>query len=167
MNIDLSDIIFSADSYFKCGLSPLLSGAFMNQGYCVVDVETTNYQQVTDCLFVGGKVLAFISNDMDYHALKHLDNVTLIDRHSPIKEVLSCLRTGDSHCHYHVKFKLSGRENIILGYMQRGVSSEEISRRLGMSMKTFYAYRTRIMNKMQITNRIFLYTSIARNQATK
>lgn len=166
MNMDSSDIIFSADSYFKSGLSPLLSGTFVNQGYCVVDVETTTYQQVTDCLFQGGKVLAFISNDMDYHALKHLENVTLIDRHSPIKEVLSCLRMGASHYHYHVKFKLSGRENIILGYMQKGVSSEEISRRLGMSMKKFYAYRTRIMNKMQITNRIVLYRNIARHKAT-
>lgn len=163
--MDLSDSVISGDYFFISGFSALLSRALIDENYYIVDVETTNYARVIDGVSQGRNVFAFISNDIDYYALEHLKNVTLIDRRSPVKEVLSCLLANNARFNYHVKHKLSERENEVLSCMQEGLGTQEIGQRLGINMKTFYAHRTRLINKLQISNRISLYKNIARHRA--
>lgn len=163
--MDLSDSVISDDYFFIFGFSALLSRELIDENFYIVDVETTSYAQVNDSVCQGRKIFAFISNDVDYYALQHLENVTLIDRRSPVKEVLSCLLVNNSRFNYHVKYKLSARENEVLTCMQQGLDTQQIGERLGMNMKTFYAHRTRMINKLQISNRITLYKNIARHRA--
>jgi DNA-binding CsgD family transcriptional regulator len=163
--MDLTNSVFSDDYFFKFGFETLLAQAPVEENYHIIDVETMDYSQVTESVCLGKTVFAFIVNDIDYYALQHLENVTLIDRRSTIKEVLSCLLLKSSRCNYQVKYKLSVRENEVLTCMQQGLDTPEISQRLGMNMKTFYAHRTRMISKLQIGNRITLYKNIAKHRA--
>lgn len=154
--------VLSEDYYFTLGLKKLFSSHLFGGDYLIVDVETTSRSQVEQCLFQNKKVFAFISNDFDYYALCHLENVVFIDRRSEISEVLSCLSINHAHFNYCVKSKLSERENDVLTCLQEGLDTREIGVRLGVNIKTIYASRARLMNKMQVGNRIYLYRNIVR-----
>lgn len=108
------------------------------------------------------KVFAFISSDFDYCSLCHLDNVIFIDRKSEISKVLLCLANDDAHLNYRLKVKLSKNEGYVLSCLQEGLDTREIGERLGVDIKSVYASRLRLMNKMQVGNRIDLYQNIVR-----
>lgn len=163
--MDLSNSVISDDYFFILGLSALLSRELIDENYYIVDLETTNHLQASPCLFQDRKIFAFISSGLDYYTHCHLENVTFIHRRTPVKEVLSCLLVDNARFNYRVSHPLSGREKEVLLGMQNGLSTHEIGERLGMNMKTFYAHRTRLINKLQVENRIALYKSIARHRA--
>ncbi|HEY4438070.1 helix-turn-helix transcriptional regulator [Lelliottia sp. V106_10] len=85
-----------------------------------------------------------------------------IDRKSDINEVLLCLSTNHSHLNYRLKVKLSKNEGYVLSCLQEGLDTREIGERLGVDIKSVYASRLRLMNKMQVGNRIDLYQNIVR-----
>lgn len=163
--MDLPDFVISDDLFFSLGLSALFSQELKGGRYFIVDMQTSNYTQISHFAGLGKRIFAFISTDIDYYALKHLKNVTLLDRRTPTDEMVSTFLLDNPQCNYNVKHRLSDRENKLLTCMLEGYSTREISDRLAMNMKTFYAYRTRIIKKLQITNRIFLYKTIASHVA--
>ncbi|WP_407437187.1 helix-turn-helix transcriptional regulator [Lelliottia sp.] len=152
----------SEDYFFMLGLKKLFSSHPFGSDYFIVDVETTSRSQVEQCSFLNKKVYAFISNDFDYYALCHLENVIFIDRRSEMSEVLYCLSINHTHFNYRVKSKLSERENDVLTCLQEGLDTREIGLRLGVNIKNIYASRARLMNKMHVGNRIYLYRNIVR-----
>lgn len=160
--MDLSDSIFSNDYFFIVGISALLTPELIDENYYIVDVEATNFAQIKEFLFTGRKVIAFITNDLDYYALRHIDNITFIDKRCRLNEVLSCLFVNDSQYKYRVKYTLSLREREVLSCMQKGLDTNEIGKQLGMTVKTIYAHRRNLISKLQIGNRISLYSNIAR-----
>lgn len=168
--MDLSGFVISDDRFFTLGLSALISqelkGREYFRKYFIVDMDTSNYTQITDFDCLGKRIFAFISTDIDYYALQHLKNVTLLDRRSPIDEIVSFFLVDNSHSNYNVKCKLSKRENKVLTCMLEGLNTREIGVRLKMDMKKFYGYRTSMIKKLQIKNRIFLYKIIANHGAT-
>lgn len=160
--MDSPCIILSEDNFFNAGLKAMFSSNTFGAGYVIVDMESTRRSQVEQCLSQGKKVFAFIDNDFDYYALCHLENVIFIDRRSGISEVLSCLSLNHAHFNYRVKAKLSEREGEVLSCLQEGLDTRQIGERLGVNIKTIYASRSRLINKMQAGNRIYLYRNIAR-----
>lgn len=155
-------IIVTEDNYFNAGLKALFSSNAFGAGYVIVDVESTRRSQVEQCLSQGKKVFAFIDSDFDYYALCHLENVIFIDRRSGVSEVLSCLSLNHAHFNYRVKAKLSEREGEVLSCLQEGLDTRQIGERLGVNIKTIYACRSRLIDKMQAGNRIYLYRNITR-----
>nr|WP_318382405.1 helix-turn-helix transcriptional regulator [uncultured Enterobacter sp.] len=165
--MDLSHSVFSDDYYFVVGISALLTPELIDENYYIVDVEATDYLQSKHRLLTDRKIIAFISNDLDFYALQHLGNVTFIDRRSRQNEVLSCLLVDNSRFVYHVKYRLSAREREVLLCLREGLSAGEISQRLGMKIKTFYAHRRNLVNKLRVNNRIALQSNIARSESYK
>lgn len=163
--MNLSESVISDDHFFICGFSALLSRELIDESFYIVDVDKTNCLLITPEFFQVKKVFAFISNDLDYYALRHLKNVTFINRRSEINEILSCILVDHSRFNYRVTNKLSVRELQVLSCMQEGLETHEIGTRLAIHTKTFYAHRTRLIKKLQIGNRIWLYKNIARCRA--
>lgn len=87
--MDLSNSVFSDDYFFIVGISTLLTSELIDENYYIVDVETTNLLQVKEHFFADRKIIAFISNDLDYYALKHLRSITFVDKRSRLNEILS------------------------------------------------------------------------------
>ncbi|HCR3979816.1 LuxR C-terminal-related transcriptional regulator [Citrobacter sp. CK180] len=165
--MDLSNSVFSDDYFFIVGISTLLTSELIDENYYIVDVETTNLLQVKEHFFADRKIIAFISNDLDYYALKHLRSITFVDKRSRLNEILSCLFVNDSRYIYRVKYTLSMRESEVLSCMQKGLDANEIGKQLGMTVKTFYAHRRSLVFKLQVGNRISLYRTIARVESYK
>lgn len=158
----LSDSVISDDYFFIVGISALLTPELIDENYYIVDVDESSLQRITEYLFPGRKIIAFITNDLDYYALNHLSDVVFIDKKRRINEILSCLFVNDSRYAYRVKYRLSLREHEVLACMQKGMEANEIGNLLGMSMKTFYAHRRSLIFKLQLGNRVSLYRNIAR-----
>ncbi|HFS5794159.1 TPA: helix-turn-helix transcriptional regulator, partial [Citrobacter werkmanii] len=112
----------------------------------------------------GKKVIIFISNVLDYYALKHMSDFVFIDKKCRLNEILSCLLVKSSQYNYRMKYSLSQREEEVLYCMQKGLDVKEISQRLGMTRKTFYAHRRSLIFKLQQGNRVVLYQNIARTE---
>ena len=162
MTMNSSHVIFSDDYFFTLAMKTLFSSNLLSGDHLIVDVESTSRLQVEQCLFQNKKVFAFISNDFDYYALCHLGNVVFIDRRSEISEILSCLSLNHAHFNYRLKAKLSEREGDVLCCLQEGLDTREICERLGVNIKTIYASRSRLIDKMQVGNRLYLYRNIVR-----
>ncbi|MBU9833562.1 helix-turn-helix transcriptional regulator (plasmid) [Rahnella aquatilis] len=160
--MDMSSSVFSDDYFFIVGISTLLTSELIDKNYYIVDVEAANFQQVKKYFFADRKVIAFISNDLDYYALKHLPGITFVDKRSRINEILSCLLANDSRYIYRVKCPLSVRESEVLSCMQKELDVNEIGKKLGMKVKTVYSHRRRLASKLQVGNRITLYRNIIR-----
>lgn len=158
----LSDSVISDDYFFIVGISALLTPELIDENYYIVDVDESSLQRITEYLFPGRKIIAFITNDLDYYALNHLSDVVFIDKKRRINEILSCLFVNDSRYAYRVKYRLSLREHEVLACMQKGMEANDIGNLLGMSMKTFYAHRRSLIFKLQLGNRVSLYRNIAR-----
>lgn len=135
---------------------------FFSGAYLIIDVKSTGRTRVEQCAAKNKKIFAFICSDFDYYALCHLDNVIFIDRKSDINEVLLCLTYNHSYLNYRLKVKLSKSESYVLSCLQEGLDTREIGERLGVDIKSVYASRLRLMNKMQVGNRIDLYQNIVR-----
>lgn len=161
--MNLSASIFSDDSFFTLAINALLSHELIDDKIYIVDIKTSTYTQVMILSSVGKKVFVFISNDIDFYALKCLENVILLDRNIAINEMMSTFLVDSSLFNYHAKHKLAARESDMLICMLKGLDMREISERLKISLKIFYACRTRMLNKLQMTNRIFLYKHIAKH----
>ncbi|ADO47334.1 helix-turn-helix transcriptional regulator [[Enterobacter] lignolyticus] len=165
--MDLSDSIFSDDYFFIVGISALLTSELIDENYYIVDVEATNLLQIKRHLFPGRKIIAFITNDLDYYALKHIQNIMFVDKRRRLNEILSCLFVKDSRFRYRVRYTLSLRENEVLSCMQKGLDASEIGKCLGITVKTFYTHRRSLIFKLQAENRISLYRNIARAERYK
>lgn len=164
--INLSQVVVSNDCLFTLALSTLIPSHLLIGTYLIVDVKTTGRRQVEQAASHNTKIFAFICSDFDYYALCHLDNVIFIDRKSTINEVLLCLSHNHSHYNYRLKVKLSKNESYVLSCLQEGLDTREIGQRLGVDIKSVYASRLRLMNKMQVGNRIELYQNIVRQGGT-
>lgn len=160
----LSHSIFSGDHFFSLGINDLLTAELIDCNYFIFDMETTDYSLIKQQLSSSKKLVIFITNDVDYYALRHLEGAAFIDKRSKLNEILSCLIVNDPRHFYQIKHKLSNRESEILFLMLEGLGKEDIIERLGINMKTFYAHRLRIINKLRIGNRVSLYSSIARTE---
>lgn len=158
----LSDSVFSDNNFFIVGIKALLTSELIDENYYLVDVEAINLEQIGEHFFSGRKIIAFITNDLDYYALRHIYNITFVDKRCRLNEILSCLFVKDSQYRYRVKFRLSLRESEVLSCMQKGLDANEIGKRLGMATKTFYTHRRSLIMKMQLGNRISLYRNLAR-----
>lgn len=163
----LSDSVFSDDYYFIIGISVLLTPELIDENYYIVDVETINLSQIKKKFLPDRKIIAFISNDLDYYALRHMKNTLFIDKRCQLSEVLSCLLVNNSRYTYRVKYTLTLRESEILWCLQKGFDANETSARLNITIKTFYAHRRSLINKLQLDNRISLYRNIARIEFLK
>ncbi|AHG22490.1 hypothetical protein Z042_24930 [Chania multitudinisentens RB-25] len=160
--MELSNSIISDDYFFIFGLSALLSQKLADDRYFIIDMKTADYTKVKKCACQAEKVFVLISNDLDYYALRHFENVTMIHRQSQLKDIFSCVIFNEPDFSYHVKNNISTRENEVLSYMQEGLDTQEIVKRLRISPKTFYSHRASLINKLNIGNRISLYKNIAR-----
>lgn len=78
--MDLSDAIFSDDYFFIVGICALLTPELIDENYYIIDIETINLSEVRKHIFPGRKVIAFITNDLDYYALMHLPDFIFIDK---------------------------------------------------------------------------------------
>ncbi|HCD7552092.1 TPA: helix-turn-helix transcriptional regulator [Citrobacter farmeri] len=163
----LSDSVFSDDYFFIVGISALLTPELIDENYYIVDVNESSIQRIAEYISPGRKIIAFITNDLDYYALNHLSDIAFIDKKRRINEILSCLFVNDARYAYRVKYTLSFRENEVLACMQKGMDANEIGKLLGMSMKTFYAHRRSLIFKLQLGNRVSLYRNIARVRMCK
>jgi DNA-binding NarL/FixJ family response regulator len=157
-----SHVIISDDYFFAIALNSLFLSKPLRGNYLIIDVESTSRLQVKQCLSQNVKVFAFISNDFDYYALRHLENVVFIDRQSEMSEVLSCLSRSHALFNYRLKTKLTQREVNVLSCLQQGLDTHEIGERLGVGIKAVYASRSRLVYKMRAGNRIYLYRNIMR-----
>ena len=90
-----------------------------------------------------------------------------IDKKCRLNEILSGLLVKNSQYNYRVKYSLSRREKEVLSCMQKGLDVKEISRQLGMTMKTFYTHRRSLIFKLQQGNRNSLYQNIVRSELYK
>lgn len=160
--MNLSQAIISNDYFFTLALKTLMPSNLRSGGYLFIDVKSTGRMRVVQSAVHNKKVFAFISSDFDYCSLCHLDNVVFIDRKSEISKVLLCLANDDAHLNYRLKVKLSKNEGYVLSCLQEGLDTREIGERLGVDIKSVYASRLRLMNKMQVGNRIDLYQNIVR-----
>lgn len=158
----LSPFIFSKDNYFSIGINALLTPELIDECYDILDLETTSYQQINHLLRPRKKIVVFISDDIDYYSLRHVNNVMFIDKRSKPSAVFSYLAAEDSSFAYQVRNKLSKRENEVLSYIQRGLSASEIGKRLGINIKTVYSHRRNLIGKLHIENKIHLYSNTAR-----
>lgn len=159
-----SDSIISNNYYFNLCFSKLLRGELLRQNFCIIDIETTDYSLVKKYVLHGKKIFAFISNDLDYYALKSLKNIIFIDKHSGLDDVLICLVVDNLRCNYKVKHKLSKRENDVMMCIFDGLTMHESVERLKITTKAFYAIRHRLIIKLQLGNRNSFYQSIAKYQ---
>lgn len=162
--MDLSGSIFSDDYFFIVGMSELLTPELIDENYCIIDIETICMSEVRKNITPGKKVIIFISNVLDYYALKHMSDFVFIDKKCRLNEILSCLLVKSSQYNYRMKYSLSQREEEVLYCMQKGLDVKEISQRLGMTRKTFYAHRRSLIFKLQQGNRVVLYQNIARTE---
>ncbi|WNN54674.1 LuxR C-terminal-related transcriptional regulator (plasmid) [Hafnia alvei] len=158
----LSPFIFSKDNYFSIGINSLLTPELIDKYYDILDLETTSYKQIKRLLRPRKKIVVFISNDIDYYSLRHVNNVMFIDKRSKPSAIFSYLAADDSSFAYQVRKKLSKRENEVLSHIQRGLSACEIGTRLGINVKTIYSHRRNLIGKLHIENKIHLYRNIAR-----
>lgn len=163
----LSNSVFSENYFFIVGISELLTSELIEGNYYILDIDTTNLAQIGRFSDRTKKIVAFISNDLDYYALKHIKNILLIDKRCRLNEIMSCLFLNDSPNTYHVKYKLSLREREVLACIQKGYNTKEISEQLGMTVKTYYTYRRSLIFKLQVGNRISLYRNIFRVEKYK
>lgn len=160
--MNLSQAIISNDYFFTLALKTIMPSNLRSGAYLFIDVRSSGRMQVEKSAAHNKKVFAFISSDFDYCSLCHLDNVIFIDRKSEISEVLLCLANDHLHHNYRLKVKLSKNEGYVLSCLQEGLDTREIGERLGVDIKSVYASRLRLMNKMQVGNRIDLYQNIVR-----
>ncbi|EOH6069728.1 TPA: helix-turn-helix transcriptional regulator [Klebsiella michiganensis] len=165
--MDLSDAIFSDDYFFIVGICALLTPELIDESYYIIDIETINLSEVRKHIFPGRKVIAFITNDLDYYALMHLPDFIFIDKKCRLNEIPSCLLVKNSRYNYRVKYSLSRREKEVLSCMQKGLDAKEIGIELGMTMKTFYTHRRSLIFKLQQNNRVSLYQNIVRSESYK
>ncbi|TLV06193.1 helix-turn-helix transcriptional regulator [Klebsiella indica] len=165
--MDLSDAIFSDDYFFIVGISALLTPELIDENYYIIDIDTTNLSEVRKRIFPGRKIIVFITNDLDYYALKHMADFVFIDKKCRLNEIPSCLLVKNSQYNYRVKYSLSRREKEVLSCMQQGLDAKEIGRQLGMTMKTFYTHRRSLIFKLRQSNRVSLYQNIARSELYK
>lgn len=87
----LSDSVFSDNNFFIVGIQALLTSKLIDKNYYIVDVEAINLKQIREHFFPSRKIIAFITNDLDYYALRHIYNITFIDKRCRLNEILSCL----------------------------------------------------------------------------
>lgn len=160
----LSGSIFSDDYFFIVGMSELLTQELIDENYCIIDIETICISEVRKNITPGKKVIIFISNVLDYYALKHMSDFVFIDKKCRLNEILSCLLVKSSQYNYRMKYSLSQREEEVLYFIQKGLDVNDISQRLGMTRKTFYAHRRNLIFKLQQGNRVVLYQNIARTE---
>lgn len=165
--MNLSDSVISSDYFFITGINALLTSKLIDESYYIVDVETASLAQIKNCFGSSKKVIAFITNDLDYYALRGMQNVIIIDKCSQLNGILLSLFVNDSRYAYQVKYQLTTREREVLLCMQKGLHMNRILEHLGITAKTFYSHRRSLMFKLQAGNRISLFRNIKRVEAYK
>lgn len=160
--MELFDAIISDDYFFRLGLSALLSKKVVAKGSFFIDMRTANHAKIRACSSRAEKIFVFISSDLDYYALRNLDNVTVIDRGSEVQDIVSCVLRDESNFERHSRHYISERDDEILTYLHQGLDTHEIVEKLSVSTKAFYSHRARLINKLNIRNRISLYRNISR-----
>lgn len=163
----LSTSVFSDNYFFIVGVCTLLTPELIDDYYYILDVDCCNHNDID---FMAGKnkrIIAFISNDLDYYALRDMNNISFMDKKSNVSEILSFIIVNDTKYKYRVKYRLSSRECEILNCMREGMTIPDIINKLGVKMKTFYAHRRNIMLKLKIDNRILLYNKMFTSERNK
>lgn len=163
----LSKSVFSDNYFFIVGVCALLTPELIDEYYYIVDAEYSHHNEINFTPDDNKRLIAFISNDLDYYALKDMGDISFIDKRSKTSEILSFMIVNDSRYKYRIKHHLSSRECEILNCMQEGMAVPEIIEKLGVKMKTFYAHRRNIMLKLKIDNRISLYSKMFSNDRNR
>ncbi len=163
----LSKSVFSDNYFFVVGVCALLTSELIDDYYYILDVDCYHHNDIDFMTDKNKRLIAFISNDLDYYALRDMKNISFMDKKSNISEILSFMIVNDTKYKYRVKYRLSTREWEILSCMQDGMTVPDIINKLGVKMKTFYAHRRNIMLKLKIDNRILLYSKIFSSERNK
>lgn len=163
--MELFDAIISDDYFFKLGLSALLSKKVVAKGYFFIDMRTTNHAKIRACSLCSEKTFVFISCDLEYYALRHFENVTVIDRDSQVQDIVRCVLHDESNFERHGRHYISERDDELLTYIYQGLATHEIIEKLSISTKAFYSHRARLINKLNVRNRIVLYRNVSRYKA--
>jgi DNA-binding CsgD family transcriptional regulator len=163
----LSKSVFSENYFFIVGVCALLTPELIDDYYYIIDVDCCNPIEIDFMAGSNKRIIAFISNDLDYYALRDMNNISFMDKKSHVSEILSFMIVNDAKYKYRVKYRLSSRECEILSCMQEGMTVSDIINKLGVKMKTFYAHRRNIMLKLKIDNRIQLYSKIFSSEKNK
>lgn len=163
----ISRFVISDDVFFIVGICALLTPELIDEHYYIIDINQTKLQLINEYLYSGKRIVAFISDDLDYYALSHMIDVIFINKKSCTKEILSCLFSNSSRHNYRMKYTLSPRESEVLYFIQKGMDARKIGELLGISIKTFYAHRRNLISKLQLDNRLFLYRNVSQIKMCK
>lgn len=163
----LSKSVFSENYFFVVGVCALLTPELIDDYYYIFDVDCCNCKEINFMADENKRVIAFISNDLDYYSLRYINGISFVDKKSNVSEILSFMIVNDTKYKYRVKYHLSSRECEILSCMQEGMAVHDIVNKLGVKMKTFYAHRRNIMLKLKIDNRVLLYSKIFSSEKNK
>lgn len=149
--------VISGDQFFILGLTELLGRKLIDNYFLIVDFDAFNIsQQGMQLLLAKKNIVAFVSNDIDFYKSEVFETVTVLDRKSSLKTILTCFLSEGSSSKYHLKFELSERERQVLYMIRCGNSSKKIAEILNLSPKTVYTHRRNLMRKLGCENRIRL-----------
>lgn len=155
--MNLSNSIISDDVFFSHGLTKLLGRDFIDEFFLIIDFDSYRMDRLQEIVNTKKTLVAFLSRDSSFYKLGLLENIKLLDKKSSTKEILNYFITNKVQRNYHVKFKLSRRERQMLHMFFNGEGVSFIAEELGLSVKTIYAHRRNMMNKLGCKNRIDLY----------
>jgi len=160
--MSINNSIISEDCFFRLFFMHLFEADIIPVECCILDVETSDYSQIKKISLSAKKVFAFISNDIDYYALKHFSNIIFIDRRVQLNEVLACIISNNGKFNYRINKKLTIREYGVMLCLLRGYNVYDSSLLLNITIKAFYASRSRLIKKFDFVDRNKLYSTIAR-----
>jgi len=156
-NGNLSNNIFSKDSYFTQGLIELLGAEFIEHFYLIVDLDFNDLSECKPVAQSEKSIVAFASNDFSFYKSYPYKDIPVLDKRSSESEILSFFLQKKSSGNYHTKFHLSQRERQMLIMMSRGESNEQIAEELGVKLKTIYTHRRNLMTKLGCKNRVIFH----------
>ena len=149
--------VISGDQFFILGLTELLGRELIDNFFLIVDFDAFNIsQQGMQLLLAKKSIVAFVSNDIDFYKSEVFEKVTVLDRKSSLKNILTCFLSEGDNNKYHLKFELSERERQVLYMIRCGNNSKKIAEILNLSPKTVYTHRRNLMRKLGCENRIRL-----------
>lgn len=110
----------------------------------------------------------FFGKDQDISQLALMCQLVLQDYHCFPKFITESLLTSSTSNIYDKSAlaKLSDRELTVLRYLSEGLSNKEIADRLILSNKTISTYKSRLMEKLQLSKPEELVTFLERHDAS-
>lgn len=163
--MNLSANIFSKDNYFTFGLIELLGVELIKSFFLIIDLDSSNNLLGLQWVGLSKKnIIAFASSDLAFYKSELFEQVTVLDKRSSIKSILSFFLKRNMSGNYHTKFHLSPREKQMLSMLSKGESNQKIAEEFGVNIKTIYTHRRNLMIKLGCKNRITLQNLFFNNE---